>query len=275
MTSTDDYLDEMAGRRAINDATAEDLLAGRAVPADLEPLATVVRALRDVSRQPVPPSAELAARMAAGTAVAAPAGSGRATGAGGLPWSARRIAAGAATTVRHRWSARVAAAGAAVAVLGVGSAGFAGSLPAPVQDRFETVVETLTPYHFPDRAGEPGDRPGPGAGRDHPAGGPGGADQSPGGGHPPGEGERPGNRPAPGLGEPDPGPGAGPPEPASTREPGPPQDPGPPEDAGPPDGSGEPVREWPGSAGHPPVEPEPGHPPDPGHPLDPPAQPER
>jgi hypothetical protein len=152
VTSRDDYLDEMLGRHPIDDATAEDLFAGRPVPADLEPLPTAVRALREVSRQPVLPSPRLAALMAAGTVAARPLQPGRAAGLE-IPRAAWRTAAGLTAAVgRASLAAKLAAAGGVVAVLGFGSAGFAGSLPQPVQDRFETVVESVVPYQFPDRA---------------------------------------------------------------------------------------------------------------------------
>jgi hypothetical protein len=240
VTSTDDYLDEMPASRPLDDATAEDLFAGRPVPPDLEPLATMMQALRDVSRQPVPPSAELAARMAAGTAVVVPAGPGLAGGR--LPRTARRVAATvAATAGRIGWAARLAVAGAAVSVIGISSAGFAGTLPGPVQDRFETTVESVTPYQFPMRTGdrpetgEPaGPADGPGTGDGDGTGDrtvPGSGDQ-PGGG--PGTGTDPGGGSGPGGGPP-PGTGVGPPaDPPADPPAGPPADPpaGPP--AGPP-----------------------------------------
>ena len=204
MTAPDDYLDEMRVRRRIDDAAAEDLFAGRSVPGDLEPLATVVRALRDVSRQPVRLNAELAARIAAGTAVATAARPGAAGGQ--LPRTLLRVVARlAALAGRTGWPSRLAAAGAGVAVLGVGSAGFAGSLPEPVQDRFETAIESVTPYQFPDRTVDPaGERPATG----EPAGPPGGrSGPGPGFGAGPGGGAGPGSGDGFGAG---PGGGAGP-----------------------------------------------------------------
>lgn len=50
----------------IDDAIAEALFAGRAVPDDLAPLTRVVAAFREAARQPVRPTGELAARMATG-----------------------------------------------------------------------------------------------------------------------------------------------------------------------------------------------------------------
>jgi hypothetical protein len=49
----------------------------------------------------------------------------------------------------------MAAAGVAVAVVGVATAGFGGILPEQAQDRFENVVESVTPYEFRHQ------RPGP------------------------------------------------------------------------------------------------------------------
>jgi hypothetical protein len=241
VTSTDDYLDEMPASRPLDDATAEDLFAGRPVPSDLEPLATMMQALRDVSRQPVPPSAELAARMAAGTAVMAPAGPGPAGGR--LPRTARRVAA---TAGRVGWAAKLAVAGAAVSVVGVGSAGFAGTLPEPVQDRFETAVESVTPFQFPTRTADRSENGEP-AGPAGPADGPGTGD-----GTAPGGGDQPG----PGAGT-DPGGGSGPPA-------GPPADP----PAAPP---ADPPADPPAA---PPADPPAGPPADPpgGPPAEPPGQ---
>lgn len=219
MTSRNDYLDEMfPGRRPIDDATAEDLFAGRTVPSDLEPLATVVRALREVAQQPVPPSAELAARIVAGTAVARPPGRARAPGR--LPRIAwRTVAAVPAAVRRASLAAKLAAAGVVVAALGVGSAGFAGSLPDPVQDRFETVVESVVPDRLPWQVREPAPAPPDSGPADHrpavppgqehrPAVPPGQEhrpDVPPGQEHrpdvPPGQQHRPPDHPAPGGGQ--------------------------------------------------------------------------
>lgn len=193
MTLRDDYLEEMPGRRPIDDAMAEELFAGRPVPTDLEPLATALRALREVSRQAVPPSAELAARMAAGTVAVSPVRPGWAAG-GQLPRTAWRIAVALVAAVgRASLAAKFAAAGVVVAVLGVGSAGFAGSLPDPVQERFETVVESVLPYQFPERVSDPAVPTGPetGPGRAGPGGG------RPGGGSPAGNGTGQGSQDRP------------------------------------------------------------------------------
>lgn len=173
MTPVDDYPGEMSSPRQVDDATVERLVAGRADSPDLEPVATVVRALREVSAQPVEPSAVLRQQMAAGVF----------TGAAAYPYRpatrglVRRLVAAAAIRVgRLRLATRLAAAALAVAVLGTATAGFAGSLPAPVQDRFETVVESVTPYQFGEKTGRGGGGPagdadttGPGAGDRDPA----------------------------------------------------------------------------------------------------------
>jgi hypothetical protein len=52
--------------RLLDDASAEAILGGRQVPSELEPLASAIGVLRETARQPVRPSAELSAFMAAG-----------------------------------------------------------------------------------------------------------------------------------------------------------------------------------------------------------------
>jgi hypothetical protein len=169
VTPADDYPGAMPPLPQVDDATVERLLAGRADTPDLEPVATAVRALREVSRRPVEPSATLRRQMTAGVFTGTSAYAYRPAGRGPV----RRIAAAAATSAgRLRLAMRVAAALVAAAVLGTGTAGFAGTLPEPVQDRFETVVESVTPYQFAEKTGggtgpasksentEPGDRRG-------------------------------------------------------------------------------------------------------------------
>lgn len=144
MTSINDDLDDL---------TVEQLLAGRASTADLQPVAAAVRALREAAAQPVQPSPALRARMAAGAFDGAPADAYRAPGGGRL----RGIAAAlGASVLRPRLATKLAATGVAVAVLGVGTAGFAGSLPPPVQDGFESVVESISPHQFREETGDPG-----------------------------------------------------------------------------------------------------------------------
>lgn len=162
MTWTDDYPGDMSAVGQIDDATAERLLAGRQVTAELEPIAAVVRALREVSAEPVRPSAELGRQMAAGEFSGTPVYSYQPPPGPGLARRARRVVVAAVTTPgRLRLPARLAAAGAAVALVGAGTAGFAGTLPDPVQNRFESVVESVSPYEFPAKAADPdrrGDR---------------------------------------------------------------------------------------------------------------------
>jgi hypothetical protein len=147
MSLPDDYVSEMIARHQIDDATAEALLAGRAVSAELRPLAEVVRTYRRMARQPVRPSAALARQMAAGTFDGSPEHYQPAGATGrGRRRRERRVAPRAALVV--------VLGGAAAAVAGVTSAGFAGVLPEAAQERFENVVETVTPYEFPQPAGE-------------------------------------------------------------------------------------------------------------------------
>jgi hypothetical protein len=167
VSAADDYSGEMPGSRQIDDATAEQLLGGRRVPAELESVATVVRALREVSTQPVRPSDTLRRQMAAGSFTGSPAYAYR---PGSRDNPVRRVATVLVVRIgRLRLGTKLVAAGAAVAVLSVGSAGFAGTLPAPVQSRFETVVESVTPYQFPEKSASSGDRGSP---QRQPGGGP-------------------------------------------------------------------------------------------------------
>jgi hypothetical protein len=61
-----DDIGEMPTQRLLDDASAEAILGGRQVPSELEPLASAIAVLRETARQPVRPSAELSAFMAAG-----------------------------------------------------------------------------------------------------------------------------------------------------------------------------------------------------------------
>lgn len=178
MTWSDDYSGEMPGRQ-IDDATAEQLVAGRTAPPELESVATVMRALREVAAHPVPPSTTLRQQMAAGVFTGSPVYAYRPDRPGLLH---RYGSALAARVARMRLATKFAAAGVVVAVLSAGTAGFAGTLPTPVQDRFETVVESVTPYQFPEKTANPGDDPGGGGPRDErPAGGT--TDEAPAGGN--------------------------------------------------------------------------------------------
>jgi hypothetical protein len=255
VTSTDDYPGEMPAILRIDDLTAEELLAGRPVAPELESLATMLRALQEVAEQPAPPSAELAARMAAGDFPLVATGTQH-SAAGRFERLAvrqrlRRVFGTGDNTV-VRVVGRLAAAGVAVSVLGVGTAGFAGSLPSPVQNRFEHVVESVTPYRFEPPAGGYRDEPRP-SGPTTPAGIPGelpgGAvpgDGQPGdagvgddaGGIDPGEvGEDARDFGIPDGRQPGPGQQPGPPVGPGDEQPGPP---GPPREPDPPAGPGEP-----------------------------------
>lgn len=138
----------MHTQRALDDATAEAVLRGDSLPAEFEPLARAVAALRTVPEQPVQPSAELAARMAAGdfASAAAPRPSRRSAG--------HHVARHRAT--RRRLTAlplrvKVGAA-VALAVGGLSSATAAGALPQPAQQHIESVIESVTPIEFPARS---------------------------------------------------------------------------------------------------------------------------
>lgn len=147
MRPPDDYVSEMIALHQIDDATAEALLAGRTVTDELAPLAEVVRAYRRMADQPVRPSTELARQMATGLFTGSAEQYQPATGAG-----RGRRRRPSRTVARTVWVAVLG--GAAAAVAGVGTAGFAGVLPDPAQERFETVVETVTPFEFPQQADE-------------------------------------------------------------------------------------------------------------------------
>ncbi|HEY8471482.1 MAG TPA: hypothetical protein VIL37_02465 [Natronosporangium sp.] len=150
----------------IDDDTAEALLTGQAVPDYLQPVAEVLQAYRELATLPVRPSTELTHQMAVGVftepAEAHPVVRRRWRSRLALPRPAGRGA-------RHRRRGRpgrLAAIGVAGAVgaglVGVATAGFAGALPDQTQQRFEQVVEAVTPYEFPRStggAGEPGDCP--------------------------------------------------------------------------------------------------------------------
>lgn len=165
---------EMNTPRLIDDATAEALLAGGPVDGELQPLARAVRAYRDVGRRPVHPAGELAVRMATGV-FTSPAGSdtasaSRVNGHGpvtaAIPgWRRVRMAiltglAAATAKIASMSVAAKATAGLSIAAASMGTAGFAGVLPEPAQDRFDTVVETVAPNGAPaaDENAEFGER---------------------------------------------------------------------------------------------------------------------
>ncbi len=141
MSRSRDYRDEMHAQRELDDATVEAVLRGGPVPADLEPLAAAVGALRTLPEQPVRPSAELAARMATGdfASAVAPRPSRRSAGRHA---SRRRL-------VALPLSVKVAASS-VLALGGLASATAAGALPEPAQERVESVIEAVTPFKFTD-----------------------------------------------------------------------------------------------------------------------------
>jgi hypothetical protein len=146
-----DYPGEMPPLREIDDVTAEAVLRGDDVPAHLEPLVTAIAALRATPEQPVRPSAELAARMAAGDFASAAA----------PPRSRRSAGRYVAHTARHRGARRKlatlpvrvkVAAAVAFAAGGLATATAAGALPEPAQQRMQSVIESVTPIDFPEPA---------------------------------------------------------------------------------------------------------------------------
>ena len=169
MTSLGDYSDEMGTPGRVDDAVAEQLLGGDAadsVGGELAPLATVVHTLRAVAAQPVEPNPTLAARMASGvfpgpgeryeaTRYRRPAHRPQGRGFGAAALARVKRWAGLAAAPRRRTVRGFAIRAGALAglvVIGTGSAGFAGVLPEPVQQRFESVVESVTPYDFRGRS---------------------------------------------------------------------------------------------------------------------------
>jgi hypothetical protein len=215
MNRPGDYDGEMRTRHTLDDATVEALLAGRTVPADLQPLAVAVAALRDAVARPVPPRADLAAQMAAGVfsgaaedASAVDAAWGRGAPGRGLWAPARqgRVGSGRVGSGRvrrreagaGRWAGlgRPAKAGLAALTAAVGfiAGGVAGVLPSAAQEGFESIVEAVTPYEFPERIGNaPGSVPDGGGGGEPGGSGHPGGEPVPGG---PGTGTGPG-RPTP------------------------------------------------------------------------------
>jgi len=161
LAAAGDYLPEMPVLDRIDDPTAEALLAGRPVPPALDPLAEVLATYRQAGHRPVPPPAELAAWLVTGRPP------GEIPDGGAVPvWMVRTggqrrrrrmpgvgVLAGVAAKLAGMSVAAKAMAGVAVAAAGVTSAGLAGALPEPAQDRFETVVESVTPVDVPAPAG--------------------------------------------------------------------------------------------------------------------------
>lgn len=163
MTPSGDYVHEMPTLHEIDDDTAEAILTGRSVPPEL---AGFMQALRKSASRPVAPSAELAARMVTGnftkaggahrTSAHRPQGRGTGTAARAWVRTGVRVLAAVPRTysaARRGVKAVVATAAVAVPVVGLSGIGFAGALPDPVQERFEGVVESVTPYEFPAQDG--------------------------------------------------------------------------------------------------------------------------
>lgn len=219
MTSSDDYLGDMPLRQRIDEATAEQLLAGRPAAAGLEPLSMVVRALREVAAKPVSPSAGLAEQMAAGVFTTGPVYRYR-PARPGIARALGRSAVGAMTAIgRMSLALKLLLVGVVAGSLSVGTAGLARTLPDPVQDGFERMVESVVPYQFPEKAaerepaGDTGERP-----ADEPADEPANPPDQP-------AGPAPEETPPPAGTEPTPGPDATP-EPSPTPD----EDAGEPED---------------------------------------------
>jgi hypothetical protein len=160
MSPLGDNTSEMNTLREIDDATAEALLRGGQVDAGLWPLARAVHAYREVGRRPIEPSGELATRIATGVFTPVAPAMGDRTGRRGVltapmsNWRRIRMAiltglAAATAKVAGMSVAAKATAGLSIAAASMGTAGFVGVLPDPVQDRFDTVVEQVTPNQAP------------------------------------------------------------------------------------------------------------------------------
>jgi hypothetical protein len=129
----------MPGPRVLDDASVEAVLRGDIVAPELEPLASFVSAVRTAAVQPVRPSRELADRMALGVFV--------------TERPDRRMKAGMTLSKLAAMSVRTkVAAGCAVALTGLTGVTAAGALPDAAQQRVETMIESVTPIDFPDRA---------------------------------------------------------------------------------------------------------------------------
>lgn len=142
----------MPVRNQIDDATAEALLAGRPVPPALDPLTAVLAVYRRIAEQPVRPRGELATQLAAGGFPRTAAPSRPASGKRRRRRMAAEVLAVVGAKLAGMSLAGKALAGVALATAGMGTAGFAGTLPEPAQERFERVVESVTPIRFPDQA---------------------------------------------------------------------------------------------------------------------------
>lgn len=126
-------------QRVLDDASVEALLRGSTVAPELEPLAGFVRAIRTAAAEPARPSRELADRMASGVFV--------------TDRPDRRAKAGTTLSKLAAMSLRAkVATGCAAALTGLTGVSAAGALPDAAQERVETMIESITPIDFPDRA---------------------------------------------------------------------------------------------------------------------------
>jgi len=134
-----DHKGEMPGPRVLDDASVEAVLRGSAIAPELEPLAGLVRAIRMAGAQSVQPSHKLADRMASGVFV--------------IDRPDRRTKVGMTLSKLAAMSLRTKVAiGSAVALTGLTGVTAAGALPDAAQQRVETMIESVTPIDFPDRA---------------------------------------------------------------------------------------------------------------------------
>ena len=138
MSGWGDDVGEMPTRRPIDDASAEALLRGAAVPREMEPLAGFVRAIRSTAWQPVRPSRELAERMASGVFV---------------DEVDSRTTVGRALSRLASLSLRTKVVTGLVATMtGLTGVTAAGALPDAAQARLENAIESITPIDFPHPA---------------------------------------------------------------------------------------------------------------------------
>jgi hypothetical protein len=129
----------MPRQRTLDDASVEAVLRGGTVAPDLVPLVDIVSAIRAAATQPVRPSGELAERMASGVF--------------GTDQPRSRSKAGTMSSKLAAMSLRAkVAAGCAVALTGLTGVTAAGALPDAAQERVETMIESVTPIDFVDRA---------------------------------------------------------------------------------------------------------------------------
>lgn len=170
MSTPDDYLQDMGMHSALDDATAEALLAGRPVFDDeLVPVAALLSEVRfSASEAPPAPSLTLAAVLAGEPVGATALDRARPvhrTAPAFRPVLVKRPGAPRPNPL-SRLLRNVAAAGfaakiamgAGVAAASVTGAAAAGVLPDSVQDAIAGAVRAVTPFEFPSQAG---DRPGP------------------------------------------------------------------------------------------------------------------